>query len=368
MLNCLLQCKYTKILLTVVLSGIFVPVFAVKQDKQISTVISAISNNSKTSNSNSSSSTLPNSSVKLDFSIAVGESWDARNKPSNMTTTCVTGDSITGFEYTNVTIKTEGGSFFSEAVIYFSNSNNGDNGLKLTAGAGHDTSGTASFNSDGIIDFTDNDLDDIVSLTDKIFLMQFYENVDDVENAIDAKFNNGTITVWGVNLTGTSTCPFLTSQSGGTNTNLSVEYTANQNGPLGLGDAVTFDIVVVNNGAVTATNVSLNNTFSDLLTFNSMSCDDGTSTNNIDDIAILNVNDISANNSLNCTLSAIIHRYGNVSNSVTVNADNDSNASDNSATAAIAGALRIVPINNAMTLLLMIFTLLFFARRHILKL
>lgn len=155
-------------------------------------------------------SSTPNSSVVLDFGLAVGESWDAQDDPDNVIASCVSGGSITGFEWTNVTIETVGASWLSEATLLFSDTGV-TNGINLTIGNGDDMAGTMTYSSGGIIDLTDNALPDITPGMDGNFIMQIYESFDDTADAIDANFTAGTVTVYGIDLVGTSgpNCAFV---------------------------------------------------------------------------------------------------------------------------------------------------------------
>ena len=352
-------------LLTVVLlTTVSLSVFASKSSDQIIDVLSKIPSSSMESFDKNSNKSTPNSSVVLDFSIATGESWDIKDSSNNVIENCINGSSITGFEYNNVTIKTVGGSFFSEAVMYFSDSNNGSNGLRLTAGAGDESSGTKTFSSNGILDLTDNGLDDIGSLSDGNFIIQLYENIDDVVNSIDARFTDGTVTVWGVDLAPTNNCLFFMGD-GQTNSDLSVSYTVEDQARVNLNNDLEFSVSITNNGGDSATNVRLNNTISDKLTFNQMSCDDGTSTTDVNDISNLNVQDIASNDTLTCNIDTTVIAYGNIQNSISVTADNDTNSSNNSATVIASGAFRVVPVNDYFALVLLTLAILFFARRRV---
>jgi len=356
--------KIFKLLIAVAFMVVSVSVFAIKSNGQITDVLSRIPSSSTQSNDKNLNKSSPNSSVVLDFSIATGESWDSKDSSNNVIENCINGSSITGFEYNNVTIKTVGGSFFSEAVMYFSDSNNGNNGLRLTAGAGDESSGTKTFNSNGILDLTDNGLEDIVSLNDGQFIIQLYENIDDAPSAIDARYTDGTVTVWGVDLSPTNDCLFLMGD-GQTDSDLSVTYTVSQSQEIDINDPIEFIIQVANNGNDSATNVYLSNSLSEKLIFNQMSCNDGTSTTNANEIVSLSVQDIASSDSLQCNIEATVIAYGSIQNSVSVSADNDSNPNNNEASAITSGAFRVVPINNPLTLMILILTVIFFARKRV---
>jgi len=353
-----------RFLITALLLVVSASVYAKNVGDSITKVVSVIPSEVDTSAAKNANKSSPNSSVILDFSITDGESWDSKDSPNNIIANCINGSAITGFEYTNVTISTVGGSFFSEAVIYFSNSNNGNDGLRLTAGAGDESSGTKSFSSNGILDLTDNGLDDIIPLNDGIFLIQLYENIDDIANAIDARYTNGTISVWGTDLVPSENCPFIMKE-GPSSTDLSIQYSSNQQDYQNLNDNIEFNIIVNNNGDSMATNVRLANTLSEKLSFNQLICNDGTSTTNINSLASLSVQNIQGNSSLSCSVQASIIAYGFIENSVSVSSDNDSNSNNNDAIVVVNGAFRVVPVNNYIALIILIFGLVIIARKRI---
>lgn len=366
MFNCLKKNLSRKIVLTSLLTSMFFPVYAVKVGEQVTEILSEITNNSTQSSTIVSRDeerlSSPNSSIVLDFSIASAESWDAKNKPKNLITNCLDGTSITGFEYSNITVQTVGNSFLSEAIIYFSNSNNADDGVRLAIGSGNENSGTSSFSSDGIMDITDNELSDVISLNDSKFNIQFYETIDDTPDAIDARFINGTLKIYGVDLIATENCRFI---AGKVTTDLSVEYSVDQSENIRVGDTLEFTIDVSNNGTISATNVVLSNSLPSVLQLQNMSCGDGTNTSDVAGITALSVQDIPANSSLQCVLHANVLSAGQINSSVVVSADNDLDSSNNSANLSIAGAITTIPVNNKLLLLLLVISLLFFSRRKL---
>lgn len=359
-----LQFKYLQATFSTLLLCATLPVFAINETSQIRTIFSPIAGYQPVLPvQNTVGKSSPNSSVTLDFSKQTAESWGEKDQPNNMIVQCINGDVITGVEYTDVTIQTDGNSFFSEAVIYFSDSGTLNNGLNFIIGSGNEASGTASFNSSGIVDITDSGFLDVSSLRDKKFFIQFYEKIDDIKDAIDARFTNGILKIWGVNLTATENCPFIsTINSGGSN--LAASYNLATTDPLHVGDTVVFDIVVSNSGIDAATAVSIENTVSPQLEFSQFSCDDGTSVSSPDSIASVNVKDIAASGTLNCTLEAIVDSVGNIENSVNITTAFDFDLSNNSAIVALGGASIAVPINNTITLILMVLGLLFFTRKY----
>ncbi len=366
------QFKYFQVVLAAMLLCATVSVFA---DNQPQSVFSTIENSQPSSNpQNQILNSTPNSSVALDFSIKTAESWDERDQPSNMIVQCINGDAITGVEYTNVTIETVGSSFFSEAVIYFSDSNVANNGLNFIIGNGNESTGVEVFNSNGVVDITDSGNLDVISLADKKFVIQFYERIDDELASIDARFTNGVLKIWGANLTVVEDCPFVFSPGGEVQgVDLSVTYSLSNPTKSGtgtttksnqIGDTVSFDIVVTNESPPAAIDVLIENMLSANLEFVELSCDDGTSIASPDSIAAVNVNDIAGLGLLNCTMTANIITVGSINSSVTVSASNDLNVANNSAAIVTAGGHVIVPINNTFALLLMILGLMFLARKY----
>jgi uncharacterized repeat protein (TIGR01451 family) len=320
-------------------------VFADKQSIQDAQTISSPNHLNSTSVRSD-----PNSFVSLNFALGEAESWDAKGSQNNIISHCIKGSIITGFEYTNVRIQTVEPSYFSEAALYFSNSNSESEGVQLIIG-NENSSGTAFFSSDGILDITDFNNEDIVSLSDNQFLIQFYERVDDVQNAIDARFTNGEMKVWGVDLEASNDCPFVETSN---ESDLSVTYTFADNQDVRVNSHIEFKINISNNGNTEATNVTIENTLSTKILLNSMSCDDGTSVTSTDDFSLVHVQNIASNSELNCSINTVIQHYGQISNSIAVNSTNDTNTDNNSANLSISGALAIVPINNPVALLILL--------------
>jgi len=354
--------NYTNVALTFLLLAMFSVAFAKKNGNQITQVISSIGNTSSVVNKSSSSS---NSSVTFDFSLTTGESWDEKDNTNNLLTNCFNGTAITGFEYSNITIETVGGSFYSEAVLYFSSSNNGDDGIQLTVGSGNENSGTASFSSNGLLDITDSGNLDVISLADRKFNLQIYEKIDDAPNSIDAKFIDGSLQIFGEDLIANENCPFVLNNS--SDADLSVTHSSEIIGQNQIGSSIQILIDVTNNGNENnATNVSLNSNLSDNLIFTQASCDDNNNSLDANEIAVLSVNDIPANGTLQCNLTAEIIETGEYSNDLTVQSDNDPNPSNNNTLIIVRGpAAIVVPVNNIIALLLLAFALFYSSRRLI---
>ncbi|MBL4660693.1 MAG: hypothetical protein JKY19_10070 [Alcanivoracaceae bacterium] len=147
------------------------------------------------------------SSVTLDFAELIGDSFDGQDDPDNVIASCVAGGSITGVEWTGVTVETVGASWLSEATFLFTDSAGGQ-GVGLNVGNGDGAPGVATYSSGGIVDFTDNGIPDIVALGDGQLPIQFFESFDDNPNALDANYTAGTLTIWGLDLTAVP-CPYI---------------------------------------------------------------------------------------------------------------------------------------------------------------
>ena len=125
------------------------------------------------------------------------ESWDLLGDPSNLVVTYDFGapTTITGLGW-DVTITPSGDSWYSEAIVAFSDSVLGQQ-VFLTPGAGDTFSNSGvplPYNSGGIIDLTDDaGIPDIV-LADGILRLEFHESFDDVPDVIDAVWY-GTLSV-----------------------------------------------------------------------------------------------------------------------------------------------------------------------------
>ncbi|MEZ6241468.1 MAG: PEP-CTERM sorting domain-containing protein [Phycisphaerales bacterium] len=137
------------------------------------------------------------------FDLSGIQSWDTLSSPNNTVVNLdlaaalglASGTSIAfnGIAW-DVTIQTIGGSWLSEAVIYFDDNVAPDlSGLFLTPGVGVTTPGTASFSSGGILKLADAGIPDIV-LPNGILRMEFFESFDDVSGAADANWS-GTLTL-----------------------------------------------------------------------------------------------------------------------------------------------------------------------------
>ena len=141
--------------------------------------------------------------LEIPLTIDTYASWDVKGDPSNVVlaidVAALAGlgsgnpATMTGAGW-DLTIDTDTpglGSWLSEAVIEFDeNVSPGANWISLSPGYGDDFSGTASYSSGGIVDFTDNLLPDIY-LPDGLLRIEFFEDYDDADDAIDALYSAG---------------------------------------------------------------------------------------------------------------------------------------------------------------------------------
>jgi uncharacterized repeat protein (TIGR01451 family) len=306
-----------------------------------------------------------NSFIELDFSLTQGESWDTKDQANNMIVNCIDGTFITGFETSNIVIETVGRSYFSEAIVYFSDSQQGSNGIEFVVAAGNNNSGISSFSTNNILDITEFGRADVESLSDNKFYLQFYEATDDIPNGIDARFTGGKLKVWGVDLEATASCPFIAAVA---EADISVEYNSDKNNGLFIGDHLVLEMTGTNNSADTAINVLVENSLSESLQFIDLSCDTGFSTSDANAAQSVVIGDVEANSSFVCTMSVEVLDLSDISASVNITSDNDSDSSNNSITLVIMAAAQSVPVSNWLMLsvlfLLLITSGLYFRKVH----
>ncbi len=135
------------------------------------------------------SQTTVGGATTLVLDIAGSESWDSQGDASNMVLNVPlpAGSSMTGIGW-DATVATQGGSWLSEAVMYFDGSDQDGSGLFLTIGVGNDFAGTSFFTSAGIIDLSDNGIADIPVLGDNTLYIELFESFDDAADTIDATY------------------------------------------------------------------------------------------------------------------------------------------------------------------------------------
>ena len=135
--------------------------------------------------------------IVVDYDITGAQSWDgygmAANEVRAIDVATLVGlpsgsaVTMTGIGW-DLTIETVGTSWLSEATIYFDDNISPDGtGLFLTPGAGDGFAGTATYTSGGLLDLTDNGIDNI-SLPDGLLRLEFYESYDDYAGAVDADY------------------------------------------------------------------------------------------------------------------------------------------------------------------------------------
>jgi uncharacterized repeat protein (TIGR01451 family) len=307
-------------------------------------------------NSTDDVSSTPDSSVTIDFSVLVGESWDDAGDADNMIANCVLGGSVTGVEWTNVTVETVGASWLSEATLSMTDSAGGQ-GISLNVGNGDDAAGIATYSSGAIIDFTDNALPDIVALGDGLLPIEIFEGFDDNADAIDANFTGGTVDIWGIGLTVNPNCPFLAVSDA----DLSISVSNNASGPLSTGSNVTFTQSVTNNGPGDANNTVVNGALSAGLIYVSDTCGAGSN-------LVWNIGTLANGASQSCDVVATVEGFGSMSYSASASADEaDTVATNNNGNSGVNGPARIIPTLSQYGLFLMLFALIFVARRKIAK-
>ena len=136
----------------------------------------------------------------VNYDISGAESWDDYGDSDNMVLVIDTAAMLglpTGTQTEfhgigwDVTIATVGGSWLSEAKMYFDDNIAPDGtGLFLTPGAGDNNAGTATYTSGGVVDLSDNGISDLI-LPDGMLRLEFYESYNDYVDSIDANYLQG---------------------------------------------------------------------------------------------------------------------------------------------------------------------------------
>lgn len=123
-------------------------------------------------------------------------SWDLLDSPNNVVFALDMGGGQQatmhgiGWDTTHATV---GGSWLSEMRMYLDDNVAPDySGLFLTPGVADGAPGTASYSSGGILDLSDNGIPDIV-LPNGQMRFDFHETFDDVANAIDGNWLEGSV-------------------------------------------------------------------------------------------------------------------------------------------------------------------------------
>ena len=163
---------------------------AVQAQKQPATTLLAVNIEGDIGGDLDEPSGIPDAMIQIDISGV--ESWDLMEDPDNtvLTETLDSNAVVTGIGW-SVTLETIGASWLSEAVTYFDGSDLDGSGLVLTVGFGDGMPGVETYESDGIFDLTDNGIPNIPLGSDALLYMQFFESFDDVSDAVDAFYQDG---------------------------------------------------------------------------------------------------------------------------------------------------------------------------------
>jgi hypothetical protein len=135
--------------------------------------------------------------IVIDYDITGSQSWDgygmAVNEVHAIDAAALIGlpsgtpVTMNGIGW-DVTIETVGNSWLSEATMYFDDNISPDGtGLFLTPGVGDSFAGVGTYTSGGVIDLTDNGIDNIL-LPDGMLRLEFYESYDDYSGDVDANY------------------------------------------------------------------------------------------------------------------------------------------------------------------------------------
>ncbi len=344
-----------KTILTSLIFAIAASANSGKFDQPPKNTLEAINNNNAPVVINS----VPNSMVTLDFGLLTGESWDGANDPDNILVDCLTGGSVTGFEWTNVTIESVGASWLSEATLQFTDSAV-TNGINLGLGNGDDFGGMMTYSSGGILDLTDAMLSDIVPGVDGIIRLQFFEGFDDVAGAIDANYTSGTIDVHGIDLVATPGpgCGFVA----GADADLALVVTNDAMGVLDTGDTVIFTMTLDNNGPSAVTGAVVTSTLSDGLDYVSDDC----AALVVGQDATWSVGALANGATTACNITTSVSGFGGLSLDATVTADQaDPTPANNVGVSGINGPARIIPTLGQLGLILMVLALFYVGRRKL---
>ena len=132
----------------------------------------------------------------LTYDVTGTDSWDLQGDSDNTVVVIdvaadlglASGSSVTlsalGWD---VVLSSVGASWLSEMTVTF----NGE--ISITPGAGDDLAGiSAPYSSGGLLDLTDNALDDII-LSDGLLTLEFWDSYEDGADAIDGMWDSGTL-------------------------------------------------------------------------------------------------------------------------------------------------------------------------------
>lgn len=129
---------------------------------------------------------------------------------------------------------------------------------------------------------------------------------------------------------------------GGDVAEVSIEKTTDAVGTQITGDSFSYMLTVTNTDVATATNVLVSDDLPDNLTFNSGSCDDGTTANQAGQLITFNIDDLPTDAITVCTINVTVAAGGVISNTGMVTADNDFDPGNNSSTVSVLGIIESV--------------------------
>ena len=123
--------------------------------------------------------------------ISGTESWDLQGDPSNTVLDVpIPGAEVSGIGW-DLSLTTVGSSWLSESAISFQGS---QDSLFLSVGTGDNSSGSASYSSDGILLLSDLGIPNI-QIDGGSMALEFFETFDNVPDAPEAIYTNGTISI-----------------------------------------------------------------------------------------------------------------------------------------------------------------------------
>lgn len=105
------------------------------------------------------------------------------------------------------------------------------------------------------------------------------------------------------------------------------------------GDSFQYQLTITSEELATATNVVVTDVLPDSLSFDSGSCDDGSSVMQAGQTISINLGDLPYQDVVVCTLDVTVTGSGLISNTATISADNDAVAGNNASTAEVLGGL-----------------------------
>ncbi len=121
---------------------------------------------------------------------------------------------------------------------------------------------------------------------------------------------------------------------------VSIEKTTNATGTQLTGDSFDYFLTVTNTDVATATGVLVSDDLPDNLTFNSGSCDDGSTAVQAGQLITFNLDDLVTGATTVCTINVTVSAGGLITNTATVAADNDFDPANNTSTISVLGIIQ----------------------------